>query len=152
VTEIVNLLELDLKEHQDEGRRFHTRSVSRDHGAEKTGFTVYELAPGEGAWPYHYELTEEEWLIVVAGEVTLRAPDGDRVLQAGDATCFPIGPEGAHQLRNESQGAARFAMQSSRSEAYVAIRPDSKTAYVEGPGFFQIVPLDESLDYWDREP
>jgi hypothetical protein len=55
-------------------------------------------------------------------------------------------------MRNESQAAARFAMPSSRSEVYVAIRPDSNTAYVEGPGFFQIVPLDESLDYWDREP
>ena len=152
MTEIVNLLELDLREHRDEGRRFHSRSVSRDYGAGKTGFSVYELAPGESAWPYHYELSEEEWFFVIAGEIVLRTPAGEATLRAGDVTCFPIGPEGAHQMRNESQAAARFAMPSSRSEVYVAIRPDSNTAYVEGPGFFQIVPLDESLDYWDREP
>jgi hypothetical protein len=37
-------------------------------------------------------------------------------------------------------------------EGYVAVRPDSNTAMIVGPGFRQIVPLDESLDYWDREP
>jgi hypothetical protein len=24
--------------------------------------------------------------------------------------------------------------------------------YIEGPGFFQIVPLDVSMEYWEREP
>jgi uncharacterized cupin superfamily protein len=152
VTEIVNLLDLELAEHDGEGRRFHKRSVGRDRGAEKTGFSVYELAPGESAWPYHYELTEEEWLFVIAGEIVVRTPAGERTLRAGDVTCFPIGPEGAHKVRNDSKATARFAMPSSRAEAYVAVRPDSNTAYVEGAGFSQIVPLDENLGYWEREP
>ena len=48
----------------------------------------------------------------------------------------------------------RFAMASAGTEgrAYVAIRPDSNTVYIEGPGFFQIVPLDVSMEYWEREP
>ena len=37
-------------------------------------------------------------------------------------------------------------------DGYVAIRPDSNTALIVGPDFRRIVPLDENLDYWDREP
>ncbi len=56
-------------------------------------------------------------------------------------------------MRNESDEPARFAMPSSwESEGYVAIRPDSNTALIVGPGFRRIVPLDEELDYWEREP
>jgi len=67
--------------------------------------------------------------------------------------CFPPGEEGAHQVRNESAAVARFAMPSSwAGEGYVAIRPDSNTALIVGPGFRRIVPLDEDLGYWDREP
>ena len=55
---------------------------------------------------------------------------------------------------NDSDAPVRFMMASAGTEgrAYVAIRPDSNTAYVEGPGFFQIVPLEVSMEYWEREP
>jgi len=149
---VFNLHELDLPEHGDEGRRFRSRSVSRGLDAEKTGFSVYELAPGQAAWPYHWELAEEEWLIVIGGELVLRSPTGERTLRTGDVACFPVGPDGAHAVRNDSDLPVRFAMPSSRADVYVAIRPDSNTAYVEGPGFFQILPLDRSMEYWEREP
>jgi len=56
------------------------------------------------------------------------------------------GEEGAHQVRNDSDTVARFAMPSSWTEGgYVAIRPDSNTALIVGPGFRRIVPLDEDL-------
>ncbi len=68
-------------------------------------------------------------------------------------TCFPIGAAGAHQVRNDSEAAARFAMPSSwPGDVYVAVRPDSNTAFIAGPHFRRIVPLDHDLDYWEREP
>ena len=27
--------------------------------------SVHELPPGNASWPYHFETTEEEWLIVI---------------------------------------------------------------------------------------
>jgi uncharacterized cupin superfamily protein len=36
-------------------------------GARKMGGTVYELEPGNSICPYHYENTEEEWLLVLSG-------------------------------------------------------------------------------------
>src|SRR5262249_30108472 len=78
------------------GHRFGGRSLTGEAGASLTGLSVYEVEPGNAVWPYHFELVEEEWLIVVAGEVTLRTPDGERRLRAGEVACFPAGPTGAH--------------------------------------------------------
>lgn len=155
MTEIFNLLDGELAEDPRgrDGHRFLRTMIGQVVGAKLTGFSSYELPPGQAAWTYHYELNREEWLIVVEGEVVVRTPRGDRALRAGDIACFPPGEEGAHQVRNDSDTVARFAMPSSWTEGgYVAIRPDSNTALIVGPGFRRIVPLDEDLGYWDREP
>lgn len=146
-------LERDDPRAEREGHRMSRAMLGRLAGAARTGFSVYELQPGEAGWAYHYELNREEWLLVIVGELVLRTPRGEERLTAGDVRCFPVGPDGAHAVRNESREPARFAMPSSYpAYAYVAVRPDSNTAFIVGPGLRQIVPLDESLDYWDREP
>jgi uncharacterized cupin superfamily protein len=154
VTEIFNLLDCDVAEdpRARDGHRFLRAMLGQAAGAKLTGFSIYELPPGQAAWTYHYELNREEWLIVVDGEVVVRTPSGDSSLRAGDVVCFVVGETGAHQVRNESAAPARFAMPSSWAESYVAIRPDSNTALIVGPGFRQIVPLDDDLAYWEREP
>jgi len=136
-----------------EGHHFSRTMIGQATGAVLTGFSVYELEPGQKAWPYHEELNREGWVIVVSGEVVVRTPEGDQTLVAGDVACFPTGEAGAHQVRNDSGRAARFAMPSSwAADGYVAVRPDSNTALIVGPGFRQIVPLDESVELWEREP
>jgi uncharacterized cupin superfamily protein len=154
VTEIVNLLALELEAYDEGpvGRRFSMRPVGRDVGASLTGMSVYELEPGQATWPYHFELTEEEWLIVIDGEVTLRTPDGARVLHAGDTACFPAGVAGAHEVRNTSAARARFAMPSS-GERYggATVYPDSGKYRISGPGFRHRARLGEQLDYWEGE-
>ena len=40
-------------------------------GASRMGATVYEVPPGKAVCPYHYE-SEEEWLLILEGEITLR--------------------------------------------------------------------------------
>ena len=155
MTEVFNLRDCDVAEDPRvrDGNRFLRAMLGQAVGAQLTGLSIYELPPGEAAWTYHYELNREEWVIVVAGEVVVRTPQGDRSLRAGDVVAFPVGEEGAHQVRNDSDAVARFAMPSSSAgDGYVAVRPDSNTALIVGPGFRQIVPLDESLEYWDREP
>jgi uncharacterized cupin superfamily protein len=136
-----------------DGHRLRRTMIGQAFGAKLTGLSIYELPPGESAWAYHYELSREEWVIVVEGEVVLRTPAGERLLRAGDTVCFRPGEEGAHQVRNDSDAVARFAMPSSwAGDGYTAVRPDSNTALIVGPGFRRIVPLDEDLGYWDREP
>jgi len=151
---IVNLLELELERDDDlpEGHRFSARSLSRDVGSKLSGLGVYEVEPGQATWPYHFELAEEEWLIVLDGEVTLRTPDGERRLRAGDVACFPAGTAGAHAIRNDGDVTARYAMPSSRTPyADGCIYPDSGKFVLRGPGFSHRGFLGDAVPYWEGE-
>ena len=85
---------------------------------------VYDLEPGTGSSPYHYEYAEE-WLLVVDGAVVLLAPDGEHTLQRGDLVRFPAGPDGAHKVLNRSGAPARTLMFSSARVPAVSVYPDS---------------------------
>jgi uncharacterized cupin superfamily protein len=124
-------------------------------GAERLGGSLYELAPGERICPYHFHYANEEWLLVVAGSPTLRSPEGDRRLRAGDVVCFPVGPEGAHDVRNEGDEPARVLMLSTRIYPEVPVYPDSNKAgtrpvEVGGDDRLNFVRTD-AVDYWEGE-
>jgi uncharacterized cupin superfamily protein len=87
---------------------------------------IYDLDPGEGSSPYHYEY-DEEWLLVVEGTVVLRAPDGEHTLQRGDLVCFPPGPAGAHKVMNRSESPSRTLLFSSSRVPAVSVYPDGDT-------------------------
>jgi uncharacterized cupin superfamily protein len=98
--------------------------VARAVGSTATAMFVYDLAPGQGSSPYHYEY-EEEWLLVVDGSVVVRAPDGEHTLERGDLVCFPAGPAGAHKVMNRSESPARTLLFSSSRVPAVSVYPDS---------------------------
>jgi uncharacterized cupin superfamily protein len=152
---IFNLLELELSPYDEgpDGHRFAMRHVARELEAVHTGLTVYDVEPGQSSWPYHFELNEEEWLIVVSGELTLRTPEGERVLRAGEIACFPPGATGAHAVRNDGTATARFAMPSSIAPLGDAtVYPESGKFKLYGPGFSHRGRLGDSLEYWEGEP
>jgi uncharacterized cupin superfamily protein len=97
----------------------------RQLGAERTGATVYELAPGQSVCPYHYEYGEEEWALVLSGHPSLRTPAGTERLEPFDIAFFPRGPEGAHQLRNDGDAPARILMWSEVVMPAATVYPDS---------------------------
>ena len=82
--------------------------VADEIGAERLGASLYELEPGEKICPYHYHYANEEWLFVVSGAPTVRAPDGDHVLRAGRRRLFPDGAAGRAQ-RAQRDVASRCA-------------------------------------------
>jgi uncharacterized cupin superfamily protein len=94
-------------------------------GASRTGATVYELPPGQQICPYHYEYAEEEWLLVLEGRPTLRRPEGSEVLEPWDVVFFPLGPEGAHGVRNETDRTVRVLMFSTVTYPAATVYPDS---------------------------
>ena len=89
------------------------------------GATVYELGPGNFA-VYHFHHGMEELLVVLRGRPTLRTPEGERVLNEGESVYFPVGPEGAHGLRNDTDEPVRYLMASTRPSPEVAEYPDMK--------------------------
>jgi uncharacterized cupin superfamily protein len=87
------------------------------------GATAYELGPGNFV-VYHFHHAWEEMLILLRGRPTLRTPEGERPLEEGEVVYFPVGPDGAHGLRNDTDEPVRFVMVSTLSSPEVAEYPD----------------------------
>jgi uncharacterized cupin superfamily protein len=127
-------------------------SVGKKIGATRMGMSIYELDPGQAVCPYHLEWTDEEWLIVLDGRPTLRTPEGERTVEPGDTVCFPEGPEGAHQVRNDTDELVRVALLSTKSPVGIAEYPDSdKVGVWLGGAMHSMLRRSEQLEYWDGE-
>ena len=94
-------------------------------GSAETAMYLYDFEPGESL-PYHYEYVDE-WLLVVDGTVVVRSTDGDGELQRGDVVRYPAGPEGAHQISNRSERAARVLLFSKAAVPAISVYPDADT-------------------------
>jgi uncharacterized cupin superfamily protein len=135
------------------GWQWKRLSVGERAGAEKIGASLYELAPGQRTFPYHWQAVEEEWLIVLAGRPTLRDPSGERVLEPGDCVVFKRGPEGAHTVRNDTDEPARLLMLSSDRDgvAEIAFYPDSGKVGLFGEDLRMLLRTDAEIDYFEGE-
>jgi uncharacterized cupin superfamily protein len=89
------------------------------------GASVYELGPGNSA-VYHFHHGSEELVIVLRGRPTLRTPEGERQLAEGQVVHFPVGPDGAHGFRNDTDEPVRYVVAGIRVSPEVAEYPDTK--------------------------
>jgi uncharacterized cupin superfamily protein len=151
----VNLFGPDI--HYDEtdpdGYRAGMDRFGKRIGARRIGGTVYEIPTGQSICPYHYELGDEEWLVVLAGRPTIRHPGGEDQLEPGDTVCFPEGPGGAHKVLNHGDETVRVLMLSTMRLPAVAVYPDGdKVGVFPGDGSASLYYRREnSVDYYDRE-
>ena len=93
-------------------------------GAELLGATMFEVGPGYRG-PYHLHHGNEELVLVVDGTPTLRTPNGERELRAGDVALFLRGSAGLHALENHSDASARFVVFSSMVDPDVTEQPET---------------------------
>jgi uncharacterized cupin superfamily protein len=96
-----------------DGWRIKEAFVGHHIGGELIGASMSEVEPGNKLWPYHTHHANEEWVIVLRGEPTLRTPEGEQVLKEGDVVAFRRGKEGAHQITNRTDSPVRVLMLSS---------------------------------------
>ncbi len=130
--------------------------LSRQAGSERLGLSLWEVPPGEAAYPYHHHLTEEELVVVLEGQPSLRTPDGWRDLMEGEVVAFPRGEHGGHQLVNRTSTTVRFLAFSPSGEPDIVIYPDSgKLGAFErlpdGGGLRAMFRLTDTVDYHDGE-
>jgi uncharacterized cupin superfamily protein len=114
---------------------------------------MYELEPGDKLWPYHTHFANEEWILVVRGEPTLRTPEGETVLREGDVVAFPRGEDGYHQVINRTESPIRVLMLSSMNSPELLHYPDSDkwaADNVKGEHVF-MARLGATLAYWEGE-
>lgn len=135
------------------GVRFATRiRVLSDtrKGGRRIGVSYEELPPGRQPCPFHYHLLEEEHIIALEGEATLRLGDARLPFKAGDYIGFPAGQPAGHCLVNESDAPFRFLMIGDSQPNDVCVDPDSGKLLLLGLGR-AILRDGERLDYWDGE-
>jgi len=122
--------------------------VAAAAGAQELGCTLYELDPGGQAAPYHMHHANEELLIVLAGDLELRTPEGTRRLEEGAVVAFPAGADGAHRLRNASEAPARYLLVSTMRFPEVAEQLDTGTVLaLKGPADGWAFPQGSAGDY-----
>ena len=112
-----------------------------------------EVEPGNKLWPFHTHYLNEEWVIVLQGEPTLRTPEGERVLKEGDVVCFPRGKDGAHQIINRTDSPIRVLMLSSMIPGEIIEYPDTGKILVKDAQDEDImfaIP-GPPVEYWEGE-
>jgi uncharacterized cupin superfamily protein len=147
-------IELEYDEHEPEGYRGGFRRIGPLVDADEVNLNVVVLEPGQAVAPYHYEY-DEEWLIVLEGDVVVRTPDGEEPARRGDVVRFPAGPDGAHKVTNAGAAPARVVLFSSSRRPAVAVYPDSdKIGVFPGRAEDRLMVRREDgrRDYYDREP
>ena len=149
--ESINLMSTSL----GDGESVRKAALGPRLGAQTWTATLYELARGQATAAYHYEWCREEWALVVSGAPTLRHPDGQTILSAGDICCFPQGPTGAHRLSNDSEEPARLIVFSTSTDRPMStFYPDEDTVLIHISDRERLLFRHEDRieDYWDGEP
>lgn len=141
---------------ETEGFLARRARLSRQAGSERLGLSLWEVQPGQAAYPYHFHYTEEELVVVLEGRPSLRGPDGWRELAPGDVVAFPRGERGGHQLVNRGAERVRFLSFSTSGEPDVVSYPDSGKLGVferlpEGGGLRAMFRERDEVDYYDGE-
>lgn len=134
------------------GYRVQRAMIGRQLGTQRLGASVWEIAPGDAAYPYHAHLGEEELLVVIEGAPSLRTPEGWSELAEGDVVSFPRGEAGAHQLVNRTEGRVRFLAIASQLGPDIVLYPDADTVGAaerrpDGTGFYAMFRRNDAVDY-----
>lgn len=155
-----NVFEPEFDAEQDRpGFTWRRARIGRQAGAEHLGASLFELPPGQAAFPLHFHVGNEELLIVFTGVPTLRTAEAERELAEGELVSFPRGESGAHQILNRSDGPVRFLIVSEMNAPELVVYPDSAKINARdtppggrppahGGSFF----VSDAVDYFAGEP
>jgi len=107
-----------------------TRQALGDAGGlSQFGVNLVELQPGAASSQRHWNSHEDEFVMVVSGELVLVTDEGETLMRAGDCAAFPAGKPNGHHLINRSWGPGVFVCVGSRVKEDVATYPDVDLRY-----------------------
>jgi uncharacterized cupin superfamily protein len=119
-----------------------TLHLSVAGGITQFGAYIDTLQPGAWSSQRHWHDSEDEFIYVLDGTVTLRDDDGMQDLTSGDAVSWRHGDPNAHHLTNRSDRPCRYLIAGSRVARDICHYPDSGRRQVNGDTTWQIVAAD----------
>jgi uncharacterized cupin superfamily protein len=117
------------------------RHLTEAGGLSQFGAALETLHPGGQSSQPHWEEHEDEFLYMLAGELTVAEDDAETVIRPGDACCWKAGVPVAHTLRNHTDQPATYLIVGSR-------RPDNICHY---PGL-DMLATPEGFTHLDGTP
>jgi uncharacterized cupin superfamily protein len=112
---------------------FESLRYSDAGGLTQFGAYVETLQPGSQSSTRHWHEKEDEFLFVIAGEVTVIENDGAHTLAVGDAAGWPAGVANAHTVVNRSASPCSYLIMGTRLTHDVCHYPDvGRTLFTEG--------------------
>jgi len=112
--------------------------LSEAGGLTQFGASVEEMPPGSHTSERHWHEEEDEFLLVLSGEVTVVDNDGTHVLGPGDATCWPADVANAHHVWNRSARQSRHLIVGTRLAEEVVHYPDLGRFQTDRDGRWQV--------------
>ena len=113
------------------------------------GVAIEELPPGKQSCPFHFHMLEEEHVLVLEGECTLRLGEKRVRFAAGDYVCFPAGAKVGHCLINESDKVCRYVVIGEDNTNESCVYPDSNK--VSNRWLGERYDRAATRQYWDGE-
>lgn len=103
-------------------------------GLTQFGVNLVRLTPGAASSQRHWHENEDEFVLVLEGELVLVEDEGEVVLRPGDAAGFKAGVANGHHLVNRTKRDGVFLVVGSRAATERAHYPDIDLVYEESDG------------------
>jgi len=118
------------------------RALGDLFGLSQFGVNLTVLAPGSASSERHWHESEDEFVYVLEGEVSLIDDAGEHLLTAGMCAGFKAGVPNGHKLVNRSSMPATMLEVGTRSDGDRAHYPEADMAAVKENGKFRITRKD----------
>ncbi len=112
------------------------RALGDALGLKQFGVNLVLLAPGAASAQRHWHSNEDEFVVILSGEVVLISEGGEQTLKAGDTAGFPAGAADGHHLVNKGSQEAQYLEVGSRVAGDVVAYPDIDLVYYGDTGTF----------------
>ncbi len=130
---------------QQSPRGAETLPLSDAGGLTQFGCYLETLPPGAVSSDRHWHSAEDEFLLLLSGEVTVIDTFGAHPLRPGDAVCWPHGEANAHRLENHSDQPCRYVILGSRVEGDICHYPDLGRRLINTPETWSVVADDGTV-------
>jgi len=158
---VINLSEMAVDRiNAPEGSPFggSRQRVGAHIGAQKLGYSFFNVPPGKAAFPYHTHNGNEEMIYIIDGAGVLRFGNEEVAVITGTVIACPPGAEYPHQLINTGKKDLRYLAVSTMEFPDICEYPDSNkvgayaTAAVgQQVGLRALYVKDKNVDYYEGE-